>query len=72
MHLYRTMWNDCRERFAGMGIRDVQEMDERDVRDEGHTDEGRDGGRHGLCFHERNGFYVGAPSLQQFGAHTKR
>lgn len=51
------------------GIRDVQEADE------GQTNETRGAPAYTFSFprtRERNGFYVGAPSLRQFGAHTKR
>jgi len=64
------MWNDC-EVASWNGIQDVQE-----------TDKGQTKETQGLTTFSfprtkerertRDGFYVGAPSLRQFGAHTKR
>lgn len=63
----RATWNDYGV-ASWNGIRDVQETNE------GQTKETR-GPTYTFSFprtRERNGFYVGAPSLRQFGAHTKR
>lgn len=61
----RATWTGAVERAASWnGTRDVQETNG------GQTKETR-----GFSFprtRERNGFYIGAPSLWQFGAHTKR